>query len=257
MSQKVTRIRSMLATGRCRAESRYRNPVILITPCFVLADDAGTESRRPGRSIVSKALAVRAIVFGCLAVHGAGVQAYHVDVQFDDGPRIEVVKWTDWNKADIETVRLAANLFPNLSADVVADLSRRGCTIPQPWLATEPANVVYGRFMDPGQVDVAVLCSIERVSSILVYGGNSTDHVAELATMADKVHLQDVGRGRIGFSRQIGVADSERVRDQRTSLGRLAPPRTDIDGIEDFFLEKASTIWYWHEAEWLELPGSD
>ena len=157
-------------------------------------------------------------------------EAEDLDVQLDDGQRMEVVKWPDWNRADIETVRLAANLFPDLSADVVSDLSPQDCMVPQPWLAAEPANVVYGRFLEPGQIDAAVLCSIGRVSSILLYRGNSTDHAAELvATMADSVYLQDVGRGRMGFSRQIGVADSEPVRDKLTSLGRLETPRTVVD----------------------------
>ena len=208
--------------------------------------------------IVVKVLAVPGIALGSLAVHGAGIQAENVDTRFDDDPqRVEIVQRMDWDTADAETVRLAADVFPGLSADVVADLNRRGCVIPQPWLATEPANVVYGRFTVPDRMDAVVLCSRRRVSSILVYRGNSTDDVAELAPVADRGYLQDLGRGRIGFSREIGVADAERVRDGRASHGGPEPPRTGVDGIEDFFLEKASSIWYWHDGKWLELAGSD
>lgn len=237
---------------------------------------------------MTKTLAVPA--FGWLAAFGAGIQAGHADSRFDDSRRgAESGRCTtveadaagsmsttaalqeqrrkdrpsasdavpgNCDTADIETVRLTPDAFPALSADVVADLNRRGCVIPQPWLATVPANVVYGEFMVPGRIDAAVLCSIERVSSILVYRRNSTGHVAELATIANSVFLQDVGRGQIGFSREIGVADAERVR-ERASHGGPEPPRADVDGIEDFFLEKASSIWYWHDGEWLELAGSD
>ena len=207
---------------------------------------------------MTKALTVPTIALGCLAVHGAGIQAEHADKQCDDDrQRVEVVQRTVWDMADVETVRLAPDLFLGLSSEVVADLSQRGCAIPQPWLATEPANVVYGRFTVPGQMDAAVLCSKRRVSSILVYRANSTDHVAELATVADLGYLQDVGRGQIGFSREIRVADTGRVRDGHVSHGGPEPPRTDVDGIEDIFLEKASTIWYWHDGKWRQLAGSD
>ena len=240
---------------------------------------------------MTRVVAVPAIALGCLAVHGAGTRAEYVDARFDDGPQsVEVVQLTEddagssgfdtdhrtagepngnyipsappavsgnWDTADLATVRLAPDVFPDLSKGVAADLSRRGCLIPQPWLASEPANVVYGRFTVPGQVDAAVLCSIERVSSILVYRGNSTDDVAKLATVADRGYLQDVGGDRIGFSREIRVADAKRVRDAHASHGGPEPLRADADGIEDFHLEKASSIWLWHDGKWFELAGSD
>ena len=226
-------------------------------------------------------VAVPAIALGCLASGGGGIQADFVVAECDDRrARIEFGRTADdagqrpldiedrglvehaqsqgnWDRADIETVRLAPDVFRSLSADVVADLTRRRCVIPQPWLATEPANVVHGRFTVPGRTDAAVLCSKERVSSILVYRGNSTDQVDELAPVADMGYLQDVGRGRIGFSRAIGVADAERISNKHASHGGREPPRTGLAGVEDFFLEKASSIWYWHDGKWLQLAGSD
>ncbi|MCE2407383.1 MAG: hypothetical protein J4G19_07755 [Pseudomonadales bacterium] len=229
---------------------------------------------------MTKMMAVPAIALSCLMSDGGGIQADFVVAEFDDRrERIEFGRTADeagrrrldiddrclvehaqsqgnWDRADIETVRLAPDVFRSLSADVVADLTRRRCVIPQPWLATEPANVVHGRFTVPGRTDAAVLCSKDRVSSILVYRGNSTEHVDELAPVADLGYLQDVGRGRIGFSRAIGVADAERV---QHGLRPTAAPshETYVDGIEDFFLEKASSIWYWHDGKWLQLEGSD
>ena len=162
-----------------------------------------------------------------------------------------------WHRADIETVRLPADAFPDLPTNVVADLNRRGCAIPQPWTADEQANVVYGRFTDPDQTDLAVLCSVERVSSILVYRTSSTDDVAEVGTLPDRGFLQDVGGDHIGFSRQIYVADPKYIRDKHADYGGPAPPNTQLDGIEDAFNEKGSLVWYWHDGKWLELTGSD
>ena len=56
-----------------------------------------------------------------------------------------------------------------MPANLVQDLQRRGCTIPQEHFTKEPHNVIRGEFAKPGQTDWAVLCSINRVSSILVY----------------------------------------------------------------------------------------
>ena len=69
--------------------------------------------------------------------------------------------------------------------------------------------------------------------------------------------LQDVGRGRIGFSRSIRVADAERILNKHASHADREPPRTGLAGVEDLFLEKASRTWYWHDGKWLQLAGSD
>ncbi len=139
---------------------------------------------------MTKTMAVPAIALGCLVSDGGGIHADFVVAEFDRRERIEIGRTADevgqrrldtddrglvehaqsqgnWDRADIETVRLAPDVFRSLSADVVADLTRRRCVIPQPWLATEPANVVHGRFTVPDRTDAAVLCSKDRVSSIL------------------------------------------------------------------------------------------
>lgn len=46
--------------------------------------------------------------------------------------------------------------FPELPNNLVVELKRRGCTIPQPY---RQANVIRGEFAKPGQTDSAVLCS--------------------------------------------------------------------------------------------------
>ncbi|MCE2392642.1 MAG: hypothetical protein J4G09_14385 [Proteobacteria bacterium] len=161
-----------------------------------------------------------------------------------------------WDRADFETVRLSPNVFPDISPDVVVDLNGRGCTIPQVWYHVEPANVVHGRFTDPGRMDLAVLCSVERVSSILVYRGSSTGDVAVLNPVPDRNYLQDVG-GHIGFSRAIHAVDPEFIRYHHAALGGPEPPPLDHDGVNDAFVGKASRVWYWHDGKWLRLQGAD
>ena len=154
-------------------------------------------------------------------------------------------------------MRLSPDQLPGLPPDVTADLDREGCTIPQSWYSDVPANFVYGRFTDAGQMDVAVLCSVDRVSSIRVYRGGSTTDVAIVNPTPDRSHLQDVGGGEIGFSREIHVARPAFIREQHAVHGGPALPRIEHDGIHDVFVEKASIIHYWHDRKWLELRGTD
>ena len=51
-------------------------------------------------------------------------------------------------------------------------------------------NVIKGEFAKPGQIDWAVLCSIGRVSSILVFWSGSETNPAEIEKTKDMDRLQ-------------------------------------------------------------------
>jgi len=162
----------------------------------------------------------------------------------------------DWDKADLGTRRLPPSAFTELSASIQKELTRRGCTIPQPFTGTH-ANVIRGRFTSAKQTDWAVLCSINRISSILVFRNGSTTAVAELAAEADFDSLQVIGEGAIGYSRALGVADADFIRVHYQRDGGPKPPPIDHDGIDDVFIEKGSVVRYWYRGRWLELTGSN
>lgn len=153
-------------------------------------------------------------------------------------------------------VRLPPDAFTDLPADVIANLERRGCTIPQVWIQAERSNVVRGRFTSSDQTDIAVLCSVDCVSSILVFRGSSTSDIVKLDPTPDRFYLESTGDG-IGFSRMIGVATPEFIRDRYEAYGGREPPPLDHDGIDDALVEKSSRVWYWYEGEWIRLTGSD
>jgi len=98
----------------------------------------------------------------------------------------------DWDRADGETVRLAPGAVPNIRTAVGQELDRRGCSIPQSFSIKVPHNVIRGRFTPSSQHDVAVLCSRDRVSSILVFRGGLPSSVEELGSGPDKDYLQDI-----------------------------------------------------------------
>ncbi len=164
----------------------------------------------------------------------------------------------EFDRADLETLRLPPDAFVDLPAAVVADLEQRGCTIPQVWPGVEQSNVVRGRFTRSDQADIAVLCSRDRVSSILIFRRGSANDVVELAQAPDRGYLQGMGGGIIGFSRSLGVVDSEYIREHHEAYGGREPPTVlDHDGINDAFVGKASMVWHWYAGEWLELTGAD
>ena len=161
----------------------------------------------------------------------------------------------DWERANSDTRRLEPTSFPQLPLSIVQNLRQRGCTMPQPFTSTQPVGVIRGHFTSTAVFDWAVLCSVARTSRVLVFRGGSVTAVDELARYPDATFLQVVGPGNaVGFSRAIKVASPAHIR----SYGKQTiVARVDHDGIEDAFIEKASTIWYWSGGEWHELPGED
>lgn len=160
--------------------------------------------------------------------------------------------------ANENAVRLSPEEFPELSDEIIKNLQKRKCTIPQTWHNKTPHNVVSGEFKKKGQTDWAILCSINKISSILVFWNKSTEKVAEIAKSDDSGFFQVVeGNGEMGFSREIGKVDKKYIIDHYNSYGGTNPPPIDHEGINDAEVEKASAVLYFYRGKWLELQGAD
>jgi hypothetical protein len=166
------------------------------------------------------------------------------------------VSTQDWNAADRATRRLPP-AFPEIPKSVRMELERRGCTIPQTSGSTRPENIIKGHFTSHDRVDWAALCSVRRTSTILVFRGGSAQSVSALASSPDVGFLQTLGFGAIGFSRLIEVADKKFIEDHHRAYGGPKPPLIDHEGIDDVYVEKASSVRYWYRGRWLTLQGSD
>lgn len=164
----------------------------------------------------------------------------------------------DWLHADEQTVRLNPSAFPNLPPQVRAELERRGCTIPQPSGASQPRNVVSGSFVTTGQTDWAVLCSRNKRSAILVFRTGHSENVDEFADEPDLQYLQVVSRdNKIGYSRVLTCVSAKSL---LKGIGARADSKLrhiDHDGVENAFVEKGSTLWYWSGGKWGKLSGGD
>ncbi len=153
--------------------------------------------------------------------------------------------------------RLSPDAFPNLPEPIKGGLRLRGCLIPQPADSRQPQNAIQGEFIAKGQASWAVLCSLNGVSSILVFRDEADASPAELARVEDKNYLQGLGDGKIGYSRAIQMVDRKYIMTHYRAYGGPQPPPIDHHGIDDIFLGKASVTHYWHEGQWLRLQGAD
>ena len=160
--------------------------------------------------------------------------------------------------ANEQTIRLKPSKFDNLPQEITNNLEERGCTIPQTWHLKTPHNVINGEYSQKGQKDWAVLCSVNRVSSILVFWNGSTKNVADIAKSEDIGYFQTVdSNNEMGFSRAIDTVNEKYIIDRYNSYGGAKPPQIDHEGINDAFVEKASYVLYFHRGKWLELQGAD
>lgn len=163
----------------------------------------------------------------------------------------------DFEKADSEVIRLSPSRFPQLPLPIRQELTRRGCTIPQVWGQNTPHNVTKGSFIQPAELDWAVLCSVNQTSTILVFRNASTSRVTEFAREPDINSLQGEGGTQIGYSREIGAVGRQNITGYYRAYGGPKPPPIDHQGINDAFVGKASVVLYFYRGKWLELTGAD
>lgn len=175
-----------------------------------------------------------------------------------------------FGEAEKRIARFPPTAFPELPANVVRELQRRGCTIPQETYTKRQHNVIKREFTKPGQTDWTVLCSVNEtslldsfwtaphyVSTILVFWNGSEKNPATIAPMEDRNYLQGITQTEIGYSRGIRPVGKEFIMRHHQAYGGPTPPPIDHQGIDDAFIEKASMTWYFHGTKWLRLTGAD
>ena len=106
------------------------------------------------------------------------------------------------------------------------------------WADKKPQNVIKGEFTRKGQTAWAVLCSLNRVSTILIFRNASEQDPVELARESDIDKLQDVGGDAIGYSRAISPVGRQFILDHYRAYGGPRPPTIDHQGINDGFVER-------------------
>jgi hypothetical protein len=144
-------------------------------------------------------------------------------------------------------VRLRPTAFPELPKNLVVELKRRGCTIPQPY-TNRKANVIRGEFAKPGQTDWAVLCSKSGFSSILVFWNGSEHNPTKIARWQEEP--------TVIYDHFINPVGRKFISDHYRAYDGPKPPPIDHQGIESGG-EKASVVLYLYRGKWLKLQGAD
>ncbi len=178
-----------------------------------------------------------------------------ITVMFSATVRAEEALST-WQRAERAIVRLSPSAFPIAPKNIRDELARRKCLIPQPYGALGPVNIIQGELKEKGQKDWAVLCSVSGRSSILIFWDGSTNDIAEIDASFDESWLQCFGDGKIGFSRWIQIAGSNRISMYLQNQG-VSDFQVSHDGLEDVFTEKASTVYYYKNGKLMEIAGAD
>ena len=121
---------------------------------------------------------------------------------------------------ETQIIRLSPSAFPELPPNLIEELQRRQCTIPQDWNGPEK-------------------------------------NPAAFASGEDSGYVQFIGRDQWGYSRGIGPVGKDFMMRHYDAHGGPKPPPIDHLGIEDVFIEKASVVWYFYNGQWLKLTGAD
>lgn len=158
--------------------------------------------------------------------------------------------------------RLPVSSFPNLPDEIQAELTRRGCLIPQTYEAHQPENIVHGSFEQLGSSDWAILCSSRGTVSLLVFfgihPGQHPDQEPFVLTSAPETeHLQPHSpASTLGFNWAIDSASPQQVRDAQAGL-QPHPPAIDHDALADSTIDHRTVYHFYANGAWtlLDTPG--
>jgi hypothetical protein len=148
------------------------------------------------------------------------------------------------DEAERHIVRLQPTAFPELPRNIVRELQRLGCTIPQVAGFNKRQNVIQGEFAKPGQKDWAVLCARAGFVELYIFWNGR--------------ELKTVGRWPLGepFETAIAPVSRKYILDHYRAYGGPKPPPIDHQGIE-CSSGMASSIFYFYKGKWLTLQGAD
>ena len=168
------------------------------------------------------------VLFCAAALFCSSALAQH---NLDDAQK----QWPDLRLFDPDKIR-------NLSSELKADLTRRGCRIPMFTKWDGPHNVIRGNFRDNGSNDVAVLCLVDDDMSIIIYGNGS-------AARAEQIRKFRANAYRMIHKVSPFVLNKRAIRDKATE--RL--PDFNHDAIDDGPVGGRSETTYFHDGAWVQV----
>ncbi len=150
--------------------------------------------------------------------------------------------------------RLPVSSFPQLPAPIAAQLTLRGCMIPQTYAAHHPENVIHASFEAPGSADWAVLCEAEGTVSLLVFLESAPENPLVLASVpqTSRLQLHDL-TGVLGFNWGIDPATPNEVHEAQAAMPHH-PGRIAHDALADCTVEGSTLYRFYDKSAWILLP---
>lgn len=108
--------------------------------------------------------------------------------------------------------RFPPSEFKNAPQWVVVGLVALGCTIPQPFAAQQPSNLIRGQFARNGEWDWAAICSKEGKSRAVVLWDGPPACPNSFGESEDVERLATFGSGGIGYEYSIVSVGPEQIR---------------------------------------------
>jgi hypothetical protein len=150
---------------------------------------------------------------------------------------------------------LPVESFPNLPAAVAGQLNAQHCMIPQTFEARKPENVIHGEFEAAGSADWAVLCSHDGSTSLLVFFHDMPEKPSTLTTVKDTDRMaSELPSDDLGSAWGISTIPPDGMK-HTPGVHQHGP--FNHDGIEDDYIEHASTVHYYKSGSWLALEGNN
>lgn len=185
----------------------------------------------------------------CACMLASAQQREQAPLQLDDSGQVIVAG----RAVPYRIRRLPVSSFPNLPPLMAAELTRRGCMIPQTWQAHGPENVIRGSFERSGSSDWAALCSAEGTVTLLVFFSGAPQQPVVLAAASEMSRLQAHGPGGVlGFSWGIDPAGPSRIREAQAGMEHRPPPE-DHDALADSLLDRGVVYRFFRHNRWTVL----
>ncbi len=148
--------------------------------------------------------------------------------------------------------------FKQLPRAVVASLTKEGCRIP-PAIDLKDlvsTNVISGEFAQKDQKDWAIFCFVNGHSYIRVFWGGPAQCASRIARHKEEINAAKIEEwGGIGIA--IGPVGKKFIMEHYEAYGEKPPIKITHQGINYYFVGKASVVYYCHRGQWLVLPGAD
>ncbi|MBW7998419.1 MAG: hypothetical protein FVQ81_17970 [Candidatus Glassbacteria bacterium] len=161
----------------------------------------------------------------------------------------------------LDTLRVKPSEHPELPSTIIEWLDEREYIIPQSSFSNlgEYSNVIYGEFLRKGQQDCAVLVIKEGNRSLIVFPQGKTNDPHIVCEEEDS-NFWAVYRTRpttAVYLYKIEVVGKEYILERYRRYGGPMPPVITHAAINYIIVEKASSVFYYHIDNWIELQGAD